>query len=170
MHSCAVVCWIGPGGRCLGICLQTSMRFVEQKAFCLLNKGVQWQAKFDCLYVLAVCDDDWGNWLIILPRPSNLKRNLITTNSFLCASKAIITNFYTVVKSGAGACVQREIKCDIKQKIYSDVNWNETSSSYYTQGGFERALHCNPKQKCRLALLCGFENWTFFVIQLFIRT
>ena len=22
-HSCAVVCWIGPGGRCLETCLQT---------------------------------------------------------------------------------------------------------------------------------------------------
>ena len=41
--------WIGPGGPCLGTCLQTGpktpMKGVEQKAFCLVNKGVQWQAK-----------------------------------------------------------------------------------------------------------------------------
>ena len=55
-HSCAVVCWIGPGGRCMGTCLQTNpnepMRPVEQKSFCLVSKGVQMQAKIACLNVL----------------------------------------------------------------------------------------------------------------------
>ena len=30
------------------------------------------------------------------------------------------------IKTGAGACVHSEIKCDIEQKSYSEVNWNET--------------------------------------------
>ena len=36
---------------------------VAQKAFCKVNKGVQWQAKSDRLYsvhVLDMCDDGWG--------------------------------------------------------------------------------------------------------------
>ena len=51
----------------MGTCLQTNpnepMKLVEQKAFCLVSKGVQWQAKFACLSVLTcvmmvgeVCD------------------------------------------------------------------------------------------------------------------
>ena len=49
-HSHALVCWIGPGGQCLGACLQTGPKtLAKQKIFYLVNQGVQWQAMFACL-------------------------------------------------------------------------------------------------------------------------
>ena len=61
-HSHALVCWTGPGGQCLGACLQTGPKaLAKQKIFYLVNqgviefitpwvnKGVQWQAMFACL-------------------------------------------------------------------------------------------------------------------------
>ena len=61
-HSHALVCWIGPGGQCLGACLQTGPKtLAKQKIFYLVNqgvielitpwvnKGVKWQAMFACL-------------------------------------------------------------------------------------------------------------------------
>ena len=52
---------IDPGERCLETYLQasskTSMKLVEQKAFCLVNKKVQaqWQAKFAFLKACWMC-------------------------------------------------------------------------------------------------------------------
>ena len=52
---------------CLRTVPKTPMRLVEQKAFCLVDKGVQWQTKFACLnIVFDVCDDGWGNCMILI--------------------------------------------------------------------------------------------------------
>ena len=41
------------------------MSLVKQKAFCMVNKGVQCQPKFASLNSsVDVCDDGWGNCLI----------------------------------------------------------------------------------------------------------
>ena len=34
---------------------KTPMKLVEQKAFCLVNKGVQWQVSFACLNMCWLC-------------------------------------------------------------------------------------------------------------------
>ena len=40
-HSHALVCWTGPGGQCLGACLQTGPKtLAKQKIFYLVNQGV----------------------------------------------------------------------------------------------------------------------------------
>ena len=40
---------------CLRTVPMTPMRLIEQKAFCLVNKGVQWQTKFACLNKCWMC-------------------------------------------------------------------------------------------------------------------
>ena len=47
--------WNRPWGRYLENCYHTdpknAMRLVEQKAFCFVHNGAQWQAQFACLYI-----------------------------------------------------------------------------------------------------------------------
>ena len=49
----------GTDDKCLETCLQTDpktpMGLVEQEVFCLVFKGVQWQAKFACLNTCWMC-------------------------------------------------------------------------------------------------------------------
>ena len=75
----------------------------------------------------------------------------------------MVTKFYTVVKSSQKQALAPVyiVKCDIEQKSYSEVNSNETKSSNYTHGDFERAPI--PIKNVDW-LLCGFENWSFYVI------
>ena len=60
----------------------------------------------------------------------------------------IITKFYPVVKSsktGAGACVHSEIKCDIKQKSYSEVNCEMRLNPQITHTGILREPQSQSK-------------------------
>ena len=69
--GCAVVPWIGPWGSSVSKqCPQTAMRMLEQKAVCLVNKRVQWQAEFACLKMCGmclVCENSWEKcWIAAL--------------------------------------------------------------------------------------------------------
>ena len=145
------------------ICGTKGLLFVEQRST---------MASKIWLLVCVGCVWWWlGELVNHTPRPSNLKHNLITANSLLCASKAIITKFYTVVKSPQNPALASVYI--VKSSVTSNKRYIQTLiemrlNPHITHQGFWEGP--NPKQKCRLALLCGFENWTFYVIQLFRRT
>ena len=49
----------------------------------------------------------------------------------------------------------------LDKRVIQKCNWNETSSSNYTHGDFERAPIPNKNVDW---LPCGFENWTFYLM------
>ena len=82
-------------------------------------------------------------------------REKTTPCEFLCLHYKLSPSSLSTLKTVVDACWLSKVKCDIEQQSYSEVNWNVTHSSDYTQGDFERVPNPNKNLDWLLDFLCN---------------